>query len=111
MVSNRPDRDLLSLYRQRWGIETLFQALKGRGFDLEGCCTPRIEQFPGLLALGFVWSLRTGIYLEGTDPTKPLKHGRPTQSWFRRGIDYLHRLLVTLAGRAEQIKEHLTYDI
>lgn len=102
VVSNRPARDLLALYSLRWGIETLFQALKGRGFDLEGCGTPRIERFLGLLALGFVWSLRTGMYLEGTDPTKPLPHGRPSRSWFRRGMDYLHRLLVPLAGNANQ---------
>jgi len=102
VVSNRPARDLLALYGLRWGIETLFQALKGRGFDLEGCCTPRIERFVGLLALGFVWSLRTGIYLEGTNPAKPLTHGRPSRSWFRRGMDYLHRLLAPLAGSANQ---------
>jgi hypothetical protein len=103
VVSNRSALDLLALYRLRWGIETLFQALKGRGFDLEGCSTPRIERFVGLLALGFVWSLRTGMYLEGIDPTAPKAHGRLPVSWFRRGLDYLHRLLVPLAGRAERV--------
>jgi hypothetical protein len=38
VVINCPAPNLLTLYRCRWGIETLFQALKGRGFDLEGCC-------------------------------------------------------------------------
>jgi hypothetical protein len=102
VVSNRPAANLLALYRLRWGIETLFQALKGRGFDLEGCATPRIERFLGLLALGYVWSLRAGMYLEGIDPSTPLKHGRLPRSWFRRGLDYLHRLLAPLAGRADQ---------
>lgn len=102
VVSNRPARDLLALYRHRWGIETLFQALKGRGFDLEGCCSPRIERFVGLLALGFVWSLRAGMYLEGVAPTKPKTHGRLSRSWFRRGLDYLHRLLAPLAGRPDR---------
>ena len=98
VVSNMPSSDLLGLYRLRWSIETLFQSLKGRGFDLERCCTPRIELFLGLLALGFLWSLRTGMLLEETNPDKRLKHGRLPQSWFRRGMDYLHRLLVPLAG-------------
>lgn len=102
VVSNRPAADLLALYRLRWGIETLFQALKGRGFDLEGCATPRLERFLGLLALGYLWSLRTGMALEGRHPTRPLKHGRLPVSWFRRGLDYLHRLLAPLAGRADQ---------
>jgi hypothetical protein len=103
VVSNRPSADLLALYRLRWGIETLFQAMKGRGFDLEGCCTPRIERFLGLLALGFVWSLRAGLYQQGVDPRRPLKHGRPARSWFRRGLDYLHRLLAPLAGCADPV--------
>lgn len=103
VVSNRPASDLLALYRLRWGIETLFQALKGRAFDLEGCCTPRIERFLGLLALGFVWSLRAGLYQEGVDPRRPLKHGRPAVSWFRRGLDYLHRLLAPLSGCADPV--------
>ena len=104
VVSHVPASDLLGLYRLRWGIETLFQALKGRGretlsqFDLEGCCTSRIEQFLGLLTLGFVWSLQTGMSLQETQPDEPLKHGRLPRSWFRRGMDFLHRLLVPLAG-------------
>lgn len=103
VVSNCALGDLLSLYRLRWGIETFFQALKGRGFDIEGCSTSRISGFFGLLALGFVWSLRMGMYLEGVIATKVLPHGRLAQSWFRRGLDHLHRLLVVLAGRSDLI--------
>jgi hypothetical protein len=33
IISNEPG-NLLEDYRARWKIETLFQALKGRGFDL-----------------------------------------------------------------------------
>lgn len=102
VVSNRPARDLLALYRHRWGIETLFQALKGRGFDLEGCCTTRIERFVGLLTLGLVWCLRAGMFQEGVVSSKPLAHGRPAFSWFRRGLDYLHQLLAPLAGRPDR---------
>jgi hypothetical protein len=102
IVSSHPVRDLLVLYRLRWGIETLFQAMKGRGFDLEGCATPRLARFLGLLALGYVWSLRAGMDLEGIAPSKPLKHGRLPVSWFRRGLDYLHRLLAPLSGWADQ---------
>jgi hypothetical protein len=34
VISNEKG-DLLREYRLRWKVETLFQALKGRGFDLE----------------------------------------------------------------------------
>jgi hypothetical protein len=102
VVSNCPAVDLLHLYRYRWGIETLFQALKGRGFDLEGCTTTRMEGFFGLLSLALVWCLRTGMVLEAKEPSKVLKHGRLPMSWFRRGLDYLHRLLAPLAGQANR---------
>ena len=37
IVISNTSGDLMADYRQRWKIETLFQALKGRGFDLESC--------------------------------------------------------------------------
>jgi hypothetical protein len=98
VVSNR-EGDLLGQYRHRWGIETLFQALKKRGFDLESSCTTRPGPLLGLLSLCYVWCLRTGLFLCGTEPLPLLKHGRAAQSWFRRGLDYLHRLLAPLSGR------------
>ncbi len=98
VVSNR-QADLLERYRLRWGIETLFQTLKKRGFDIETTCTTRTSALLGLLALGYLWCLRAGLFLGATAPLKPLKHGRPAQSWFRRGLDYLHRLLAPLSGR------------
>ena len=102
LVSNRSGWDLWKLYRHRWGIETLFQAFKGRGFDIERCDSPRLSRFVGLLALGFLWSLRAGMHLDEVAPRKLLKHGRPEESWFRRGVDYLHRLLAPLAGCARR---------
>lgn len=100
VVSNRK-QDLLTAYRHRWGIETLFQSLKGRGFDLEatGADTKRLGALLGLLSLCYLWCLRAGLFLSGTAPQVTLKHGRLAQSWFRRGLDYLHRLLAPLSGR------------
>lgn len=98
VVSNHRG-DLLQEYRLRWGIETLFQALKKRGFDLEATCTTRTEALLGLLSLCYLWCLRVGLFLWASDPLPPLKHGRRAQSWFRRGLDFLHRLLAPLSGR------------
>ncbi len=98
VVSNRAG-DLLEEYRHRWGIETLFQAMKRRGFDLEATCTTRTGALLGLLSLCYVWCLRAGLFLFASDPLPPLKHGRSAQSWFRRGLDYLHRRLAPLSGR------------
>jgi len=96
--------DLLSDYRLRWKIETLFQALKGRGFELESC---RLEQerrlsgWFGFLALGLCWCLKMGQYLDAVDPLPVKKHGRRAVSVFARGLCYLQSLLCCLAGRPD----------
>lgn len=102
VISNQ-EGNLLGQYRHRWGIETLFQSLKKRGFDLESSCTTRTQAILGLLSLCYVWCLRMGLFLCGTDPVPLLKHGRLAQSWFRRGLDYLHRLLAPLSGRPNRV--------
>jgi transposase len=47
----------MDLYRERWSIETLFAALKSRGFDLEQThltAPDRIERLIALLALALL---------------------------------------------------------
>jgi hypothetical protein len=94
--------DLLSDYRLRWKIETLFQALKGRGFDLESCRLTkenRLSGWLGFLALVFCWCLRQGAVLEKARPSVLKKHKRPPVSVFRRGLNWLSSLLACLCGR------------
>lgn len=94
--------NLLADYRLRWKIETLFQALKGRGFDLESCRISqetRLHGWFGFLALGFCWCLIQGAILEKERPLKVKKHGRKGVSTFRRGLDYLSSLVSCLSGR------------
>ena len=104
VISNHPGEtgDLLTDYRERWKIETLFQALKGRGFDLESCRLSqqrRLSGWFGFLALGLCWCLKVG---QSEDEKKPLplkKHGRRAVSVFQRGLRRLQSLLSCLAGR------------
>jgi len=96
--------DLLSDYRQRWKIETLFQALKGRGFDLESSRLldwSRLWAWFGFLSFALIWCLKAGEFLERLSPLPLKKHGRRAESIFRRGLDYLQRVLTPLAGRAD----------
>lgn len=89
----------MDLYRQRWSIETLFAALKSRGFDLEQTrvtAPKRIERLIGLLALAFVWARLVGerrTRREG--PPRRKSHGRRQRSRFRYGLDRLQRILTT----------------
>jgi hypothetical protein len=93
-----------TLYRRRWEIETLFAALKSRGFKLEKTHLTmpmqkflhRVERLVGLLALAFAWTHIVGekrAFGQGQPPTKT--HGRPERSLFRYGLDWLQSILTT----------------
>ncbi len=97
--------DLLEDYRLRWKIETLFQAFKGRGFEMEACKLTdplRWSSFLGFLSLALAWCLRVGEFLEHLEPTRLKKHGRAARSVFGRGLDPLQALVAPLAGRASE---------
>lgn len=83
----------LAVYSLRWEIENLFQCLKGRGFHLEETRLTqyfRIKKVMALLAVGFCWAHKTGEWKHKVvKPLKIKKHGRPEQSLFRYGLDYL----------------------
>jgi hypothetical protein len=93
----------LTLYRRRWEIETLFAALKSRGFDLEATHLSRPERIAkliGLLALAFVWSHLIGQWRSAREgPPAMKKHGYPAKSLFRYGLDYLQMILLHLYER------------
>jgi hypothetical protein len=98
--------DLLEEYRLRWKIETLFQAFKGRGFEMEATRlteSVRWSAFLGFLSVALVWCLRVGAFLEHLEPTRLKKHGRLAVSVFHRGLDELQALLAPLAGRACEV--------
>lgn len=82
-----------AFYRRRWEIETMFAALKSRGFDLEetNVTEPgRIENLMGLLALSFMWCRLVGEQRMRWDGPIPRKtHGRRQWSVFRYGLDML----------------------
>jgi hypothetical protein len=91
--------DLLGDYRLRWGIETLFGALKSRGFDLEATHVvrypERLERLVGLLAIAFTWAHCTGQWVAQhvQAPRFDARRGRRAKSLFRHGLDYLCHLL------------------
>jgi hypothetical protein len=87
------------LYRRRWEIETMFAALKSRGFDLEAThlTDPEgVENLIGLLALAFAWVRLVGRKRANRHGAPPEKsHGRPGRSLFRYGLDWLQSILTT----------------
>lgn len=72
VVSNRPmNKQTIATYRRRWEIETMFGALKSRGFNFEESKISeehKVEKLMALLALSFMWSILVGEYRQKQSP-------------------------------------------
>ena len=100
IVASSERGDLLTDYRRRWEIECLFQALKGRGFDLE--CTRmtqghRLCALLGVLALVYLVCVRAGQRIADSRSERRAEEtckstGRLRKSLFRRGFEQMHRV-------------------
>jgi len=87
------------VYRERWQVETLFAALKSRGYDLERTHLTkpdRVQRLIGLLALAFGWTWLVGERRANREgPPRKKSHDRRERSLFRYGLDRLRNILVT----------------
>jgi hypothetical protein len=101
-----------TFYRKRWSIETMFAALKSRGFCLEEThltAPGRIERLLGLLALAFTWARLVGeVRTRRKGPPPRKSHGRRQWSVFRYGLDVLTNLLTTDKSKDRAFFECLT---
>jgi hypothetical protein len=99
-------RKALRLYAQRWQIETLFGALKSRGFNVEQThltARNRIEKLLAIMAISFAWAYLVGDWLDRQVRPIPVKsHGRRAQSVFRYGLDHLRCVLLNIEAMLEE---------
>lgn len=90
--------EAIALYRRRWDIETLFAALKSKGFGLEetGLTAPdRIRSLLGIVALAYLWARLVGEKRRAEDgPPRRRAHGYRAKSRFRYGLDRLREILL-----------------
>lgn len=99
IATNQSPKNAVACYLRRWEIETLFAALKTKGWRFEDTRIidhKRIEKLLMLLALGFVWAHRIGEWKATIQPIplKKLRHQkRPKHSFFRYGLDHLRDIL------------------
>jgi hypothetical protein len=88
---------IFEAYRKRWEIETLFAALKSRGFDPEATRSirpERIRKLLGILAFAYIWARLAGLDREHREgPPKRCSNGHPAKSFFRYGLDRLRELV------------------
>ena len=90
----------------RWEIETLFAALKTRGFNLEDTHMTnqdRVSKLVAVLATAFCWAHKLGEWLHEAKPIRIKSHQRPAKSIFRYGFDQLRRHLINHAARHQAL--------
>jgi hypothetical protein len=105
VVSNRPFPNAIKLYRQRWGIETLFGCLKTRGFRMEDTHMTdanKIEKLVFVLTIAFCWAYKTGEIQAGQVPVLVKKHGRKAKSIFRIGLNLIRAVLLRVHWQHKQ---------
>jgi hypothetical protein len=110
VATNHRPKTALADYRLRWGIETLFAALKTRGFNLESthfCHTERLSKLIALLALAFCWAMLTGLWHHQHHPIPLKSHGRRAKSLFRCGCDFLRRTFSDFSLRQSEFNHAL----
>jgi len=90
-ISGVDPAEATELYRERWQVETLFAALKSRGYDLERTHLTepgRVQRLIGLLALAFGWTWLVGERRANREgPPRRKSRDRPERSLFRYGPD------------------------
>ncbi len=112
LITNRNPHHARRDYAQRWGIETLFGTLKTRGFCLESTHftdASRLSKLIALLAIAFVWAMKTGLWRHSHTPIRLKSHKRRAQSLFRYGFDHLRRIVTNLDHRADDFAEALRF--
>jgi Transposase DDE domain len=84
---------LEQFYKKRWTIETIFQAFKSRGFNLEDThlkINERLKKLIGIVSMGYAFCCALGIFRhENERAIKNKKHKRKTKSFFRYGLDFI----------------------
>jgi Transposase DDE domain len=95
LMGNFPPKELGRIYRNRWCIETLFQAFKGRGFDLESThlkCSKKLSKLLVFVSIAVAICVKLGTYYhEKVQTIKTKKHGYKANSFFRKGLTLVRR--------------------
>ncbi len=94
LIGTLEPKQLRSVYKKRWTIEVFFQALKGRGFNMELSrlrCLKKYRKLFAIACMAYTLCWAAGIEDAKTDPVKPKNHGYPQFSVFRRGLNLFRK--------------------
>ena len=90
----------LPIYRNRWGIETLFSALKTRGLGLEDTHMTdplKLATLMSVLAIAFCLTYKMGLWVARIKPPRQKSHGRLQRSLFALGLNAFRKAMVKLS--------------
>lgn len=95
LIGSFPAKELGTIYRKRWCIETLFQSFKGRGFDLESThlkCSTKLSKLLVFVSIAVALCVKLGEHHhEKIQAIKVKKHGYKANSFFRKGLTLIRR--------------------
>ena len=111
LISDIPLKHATQLYRERWGIEVFFGCCKKRGFNFESTHLTKLERINTLifiLAIAFIWALKTGEFLLEQGHQIPIKNLKKRKaklfSIFRIGLDHIKRKLLNFLSLYYEIR-------
>lgn len=113
VASNSSSLNAIVIYLRRWEIESLFQALKGRGFRLEDTHIShpdRLSKMMALLAVAFSWLHKIGEWRAIKKPivfNKYRNSRRPQYSYFRYGFEFIRDVILHIKYQIKAFKECL----
>ena len=97
ILTNDPNLDPFETYRKRWSIETFFQSIKKRGFDLEQThvkCLKKLKKLFLMVCLAFVICVTIGSLRHDTQKKiKTKNHGYKANSFARNGLNIIRNAI------------------
>lgn len=98
IASRSRPQHALAIYRKRWKVESLFAALKTRGFNLEAthmAKTEKTSMLMALLAMAASIACKVGLWTLAGKQRRRKTHGRAARSLFAFGRDALRKLFAS----------------
>jgi hypothetical protein len=97
VVTNVEAAKALTVYKNRWSIEVMFQSFKKRGFHLEQTHledSSRLRKLFAICAMAFASCFAVGIQQnQSVKPIKIKNHGYKANSFFRYGLDTIRQYI------------------